>query len=108
MDPQLKAQLNQTLWVATLAFRDEAGDPTFNAAAAVLCRCEPDEEESESAAGEERVTRYRIVTEGPINKTDRVWLPGDDHTVDAMGRTPMKVQPCFDERGALDHCETIV
>jgi hypothetical protein len=108
MDPQLKAQLRQRIYVATLVSRDAAGDPTYGAPALVMCRCEDDQEESDSTAGEELVTRKRIVTESAIHKTDRIWLPGDDRTDATLGRTPMKVQELPAENGTIDHYETIV
>lgn len=108
MDPQLKAQCRQTIYVATEAARSSFGDPSFNAAAAVRCRCEPDDEASKVTDGEQRITRYRIVTESKINTSDRVWLPGDDQTNATLGRTPLKVQECPGETGAIDHYETTV
>lgn len=94
--------------MATLASRDGYGDPSFNAPAAVLCRCEPDDATTEQPEGQELVTRYRIVTEAAILKTDRIWLPGDDQTDPKLGRQVMKVQPCPGEDGVVDHWETVV
>lgn len=108
MDPQLKAQCRQTIYVAKLASRDGFGDPTYGTPAAVLCRCELDEESSEAPDGQVLNTRHRIVTETEILKTDRVWLPGDSQADSTLARAVLKVQPCPGEDGTIDHYEATV
>jgi len=108
VDAQLKQQCRQTIYVATLTSVNTFGDGVYGSPAAVLCRCEPDQESADTAVGEELVTRYRIVTEAAINKTDRIWLPGDSQADATLARAVRKVQPCPGETGVIDHYESIV
>lgn len=109
MDAQLKAQCQQIIHVATQSTRNSFGDPSFGAATAVQARVEDDQQEyGDSPDGERRRTRKRIVTESRINMSDRIWLPGDSPADPSLGRSPYQVQELPDERGGIDHYETVV
>lgn len=108
MDPQLKAQCQQTIYVAQFSARDSFGDQTFGAPVAMLARVEAETQESDSPDGESRQSRFRVVTELEVRASDRVWLPGDDPTDGTLGREPMEIQGVPDERGNTDHYELLV
>lgn len=108
MDPQLKAQCRQRIYVARLSSRDSFGDPTYAAPQPIMCRCEDDQETANGPDETELKTKKRIVTEEQVLTTDRIWLPGDLPTDDSKARSPVSVQELPDELGAIDHYETIV
>lgn len=108
MDPQLKLQLRQTIYVATAASRNNFGDPAYGTPTAVLARVETDTQEMETPDAEKRQTRWVIITESQINMSDRIWLPGVDQTQGSLGREPRQVDELFDEFGNVDHYETTV
>lgn len=108
MDPQLYETCRQIIYVAPLASVSASGDPAYGPAVQMRARVEDDQENADNAAGTQTVTRKRIMTADRINKTDRVWLPGDAPSNNSLGRTPMKVQELPDENGVVDHWETIL
>jgi len=108
VDPQLRKTCRQRIWVAQLSAVDSFGDPSFGSPQPFMARVEDDQETEDRPEGEERLSRKRIVTEEQIRITDRVWLPGDSPTEATLARTPRSVQELPDERGVIDHYETIV
>jgi len=112
MDPQLKAQCRQRIYVARRTAVDAAGDPAFGSVTAIWARVEDDQSNTyaskDSGQGIELQTRKRVMTEEQILVTDRVWLPGTSTTDAGAGRTPLEVKELPDETGAIDHYETIV
>lgn len=77
MDPQIKAQLRQTINVATLSSVSASGAPTYATPTAVSARVGTSTEEADGPDGRERVTRHELVTENEIAVTSVVWLPAD-------------------------------
>lgn len=112
MDPQLKAQLKETIYVATASGADAAGDSTYNAPASRLARVVDVVDTSENTVGGQPRTQVRsrkvIITEAAINLTDRVWLPGIDQTDASLARIPHYVEKAVDEKGNLDFFRTTV
>lgn len=108
MDPQLRQQLRQTIHRAPFTGVDGFGDPTFGAAVAVLARVEDDRGTKYTPAEVETTSARRIVTEVALIVNDRIWLPGDSPADATLARTPKTVESVVDERGVLDHFETVV
>jgi len=109
MDPQLKATCRQTIYVARASTTNGFGDVSYGTPVPMQARVEDDVEDSDvGSEGVERRTRKRIMTEGRILTTDRVWLPGDSPATASLGRQPLKVQELPDELGVIDHYETLV
>jgi hypothetical protein len=113
VDPQLKAQLNQTISVASLSSIDSYGKITYGSPAEVAARVElVDGSDVRSyfggAPGGEYETRHVIITEDAIADTDHIWLPGDDDTNAALARRPLEVFAVPAENGAISHYETIL
>lgn len=108
MDAQLLAQLRQTINVATLVSANALGDPTYSAPTAVACRLEDEQRDEDNPDREQTVSRKRIITAVQINRTDRIWLPGDSTSDTSLARKPEQVQMLPDEFGNADHWETIV
>jgi chitodextrinase len=106
MDPQLKAQLAETIYVATASGVDQAGDPSYNAPATRAARVVNVRDTVERKDGTILETTVAIITEAEIKLTDRVWLPGVDQTDATKARRPRYVEKAITERGALDFYRT--
>jgi hypothetical protein len=108
MDPQLRKTLQQIINVATVSSVDAFGQATYGTPVAMQCRLEDMTDDGDNPDREQITTRKRIVVEQQVNKTDRVWLPGDSPTDATLGRQPYQVQSVPDELGRIDHYELIV
>lgn len=106
LDPQLKKQLAQTIYVASASSVDSYGQASYGAPVAVKARVENDSSIKDDADGEERASSMLIITEDAIALSDRVWLPGDNQADATLARRPISVLVLPDERGNVDHCET--
>lgn len=114
MDPQLRAQLAETIYVASPSTVDTYGQIAYGAPVAVKARVEFKRSvESggrggvlEAREGEQAGTSTFVITESAITITDRIWLPGDDQTDATLARRPLAVLRLPNERGAVDHYET--
>lgn len=105
IDPQIKAQLAQTIYVATAASApDSAGDPTWAAAASRAARVE----NKRTMNGEELFSDTLIIVENSIGPSDRIWLPGIDQTDNTLARAPKAIYTRVDELGATSHFEVLV
>ena len=109
IDPQLKAQLSQTIAVAAATSTPTtSGDPTWSAAANVSARVVPKRTIMAGAGGEEIVSSYMIVVENSIGINDRIWLPGDSSADATLARQPKAVDQGVDEFGNTSHFEVYV
>ena len=107
LDPQLRAQLAQTIYVASASTVDNYGQATYGTPAAVKARVENlSSTRDDGADGEERASSMLIITETAIALSDRIWLPGDNQADPTLARRPISVLVLPDERGAIDHYET--
>ena len=106
MDAQLKAQLAETIHVATASGVDEAGDPSYNAPASRAARVVNVRDTVERTDGTKLETTVAIITETAINLTDRIWLPGVDQSDATQARRPHYVEKAITEKGALDFYRT--
>ena len=106
MDPQLKAQLKETINVAAATGADAAGDPSYAAAASRAARVVNVRDTIERADGTILKTTIAIITEAAINMTDRVWLPGDSAADATLARRPRYIEKAVDEYGNLDFYRT--
>lgn len=109
MDRSARKLLRQTIYVAEPTGRSRAGDRAHGAPVARAARVEPDQSvQDTSANGETVVSTYRIFLVEAVSQTAKIWLPGDDHTVEKLGRAPMRVAPIIDENGSVSHYEVSV
>lgn len=106
MDPQLKAQLAETIYVAIVAAADAAGDTAFGAPVSRSARVVNIQETHEKVDGTKYKTDVAIITENEIALNSRVWLPGVDQTNAALARVPRFVERAITERGAIDFYRT--
>ena len=106
MDAQLKAQLRETISVATAASVDAAGDPAYNAPATRPARVVNVRETTERRDGTILETTVAIITETAIALTDRIWLPGDNSGDATLARRPQYVEKAVNEFGVLDFYRT--
>lgn len=106
MDPQLRTQLAETIYVASPSTVDTYGQIAYGAPVAVKARVEYRPKVGSNTDGEERESDTFVITESAITITDRIWLPGDDQTDATLARRPLAVLRLPDERGAVDHYET--
>ena len=106
MDPQLKAQLRETIYVAAASSVDAAGDASFAAAASRLARVVNISDTIEQADGTKLKATVAIITEAEIPMNSRVWLPGVDQSNNSLARVPRFVERAVDEKGNLDFYRT--
>jgi len=106
MDPQLKAQCAQTIYVAAPSSTSNYGDQTYGSPTAVSARVEFEDREVTNASGEMLRTDTLLITEDAITLDSRIWLPGVDESDATLARRAAKVIKLVDEKGALDHYET--
>lgn len=106
MDPQLRAQLAETIYVAAPSTVDNYGQTTYSTPVAVKARVEYLVSTESAQTGEESASSMLIITEGEIKPESRVWLPGDNQADATLARRPLSVLRLPDERGNVDHYET--
>lgn len=107
MDPQLRAQLLQTIYVAARTGY-ASGSPTYGTAASRLARVERETRVIDAADGSRKTTTHSIIVEASIGELDRIWLPGDSSATASLARTPAAVYELVGELGAVDHYEVLV
>ncbi len=120
LDPQLRDQFRQTVFISTGdgTLADAFGTINYSAPVAVQARVEEDRQVVESTTGNERTTTHRICTEGRLKDNPatllsfgmraRFWLPGDDETKDSLAREPAGIYEGVDEHGSFSHFEVLV
>ena len=106
LDPELRATMNQTIFIASLGGLSDFGDPQYDTPREAKARVEA--ETASSSRGDETLSDFLITTEEPISKNDRVWLPGEDVTDTAASRMPQKVFEVPDEDGSTSHFEVLI
>ena len=106
MDPQLRAQLAETIHVSTQAAVDAAGDSSYNAPAARAARVVNKRDTVEKSDGTIVKTEVAIITEAEIGLHTRVWLPGVDQSNATLARVPRFSERAVTERGTLDFFRT--
>jgi len=106
VDPQLKAQLRETISVAAATGVDAAGDPSYAAPATRSARVVNVTETHERGDGTLLKTTIAIVTETAVSMTDRIWLPGDSSADATLARVPRFIEKAIDEFGSLDFYRT--
>ncbi len=103
MDPQLVAQLKQTIYIASVTGADtKTGEPTYGTPVKHMARVSYTPQRIVSAEGVETVSTAQVAIEGEIAITDRIWLPGANQTVANDARYPLKVANPANERGGHD------
>lgn len=116
MDAQLRAQLNQTIYVANPSSANSFGELSYTAPEAVKARVEfrTDIESGGNGGaisvgeGEVAGTTVLVITESRIRPMSRVWLPGVDSGDVTLARRPQSVVELPGENGETDHYETRV
>jgi hypothetical protein len=108
MDPQLKAQLRQTIGVAARSSVDSYGQATFGAASNVAARVEEERRRIERRDGTFVESTHRIYTETAITYESRIWLPGDSTSDATLAREPQQVHSIVDELGTVHHYEVVL
>lgn len=108
MDPQLRAQLRQTIYIKARAAVDNYGQSTYGSASSAAARVEEERRRVERRDGTFVETTHRIYTETAIAHEDRVWLPGDSASDATLAREPQEVHKIVDELGSVHHYEVVV
>ena len=106
MDPQLQAQLRETISVASASSVDAAGDISYAAPATRSARVVNVRDTVENNDGTILKTTVAIITEAAIALSDRVWLPGDSSADATLARVPRYIERAIDEFGNLDFYRT--
>ena len=82
LDPQLRATLTDTIYIASMTARSSTGQPTYGTPASVVARVETDARTIDRPDGTQLSTMHWIcldTTRIPL-LGDRLWLPGIDQT----------------------------
>jgi hypothetical protein len=106
MDPQLRAQLAETIYVSTQTTVDAAGDASYAAPASRAARVVNKLLTVERADGTLLKSDCAIITEAEIGLNTRVWLPGVDQANATLARVPRFSERAITERGAIDFFRT--
>ena len=106
MDPQLKAQLAETIHVSTQSSVDSSGDVTYGAPASRKARVVNKVMTFERADGTKEKTDVAIITEAEIGIAARVWLPGVDQSNGNLARVPRYSEKAVTELGTVDFFRT--
>lgn len=105
MDPQMKALLLQTIYVAARSGQGVV-DPTYGSPASRAARVELRTSSVKNADGFVKQTDYLIFLEESIGLHDRVWLPGVYTSgSDGKHRLPAAVEAVVGWDGVTCHYE---
>lgn len=109
MDPQLKAQLRQTIYYAVPDLITADGSRSYGSATSCSARVEELSRRVLGPDGEERLSSHHIVVDSTttLGMGYRIWLPGVS-TTQANARTPLSVAKAVDEYGNTSHWEVFV
>lgn len=83
--------LTQKVKVKAQTGLDGSGRPTFGSQTILKARVERKANLIHNEEGEEIQTNHVVLTETEIDRSSRVWLPGDDIDTANDGRTPEMV-----------------
>jgi hypothetical protein len=108
LDPQLFAQMAQTVSVAASSGVSDTGQPAYAAATSLAARVEPERRVMNKANGDAVTSTHRIYTRDQVRVTDRVWMPGDSAANAKLARVPLGVDAITAVDGTVDHYETVV
>jgi hypothetical protein len=108
LDPCIRSQLKQNIYIASPSGLSASGDKTYGTATCVKARVERRTNVIETADGQFKETTHRILTESAIDLKDRIWLPGEDQTDSSAARLPQRVDIGVDENGLTTHYEVQV
>lgn len=108
MDPILKKQLQQTIYVSTLTSRNAAGTGTWGVPASRAAKVQKETRQIRLLSGEEVTTSHLIFVEDEIAADSRIWLPGDDSNDATKARRVYEVEPIIDVKGNTAHYEISV
>jgi hypothetical protein len=100
LDPQLRAQLKQTIYVASrLGGLDEYGNPAYSTPKECRARIRDLQKLITDSKGQQVVAAVELLTDTPIGIQDRIWLPGADVTNPNQAQVPKNRQNLLGERG---------
>lgn len=115
LDPALKADFTQTIFVAKPIAAVGVGGTTYSAPVETLARVEPKRSIVEASDGSRRRTTHWIATDGEIvgapgtfvtiEDHDRIWFLGADETESDQARLTAKVDVAVDEDDNFEHVE---
>mgnify|MGYP001437982469 CR=1 FL=1 len=108
MDPQLRAQLRQTIYLSQVIGRDDFNQPVYGSPQPVACRISDLQKSIEDVAGNQVVAFAEIVVDVPVNLEDRIWLPGDNPEDPNAAKSPKNRHNLTDEFGHFAGCKVWV
>lgn len=108
IDPQLLAQMAQTMYVAAESSVDAYGQVTFGSPSSFSARVEEEYREINNADGDVVRTTHRVYTTQALIAGQRIWLPGEDQSSADAARQIQQVHTIPDENGNVHHYEALV
>jgi hypothetical protein len=101
-------RLNQRFGLARLLGVNDRGQEDFAAPTVHACRYEGSTKRLVTSDGTDATSEAVLFTIVEVRPGDALWLPGAAPGDLDTRRRPLRITPCFDIRGALDHYEVYV
>ncbi|RKH64118.1 hypothetical protein [Corallococcus aberystwythensis] len=101
-------RLKQRFGLARLLGVNDRGQEDFSAPKRHACRFEGSTKRLVTTDGTDATSEAVLFTIVEVGPGDAVWLPGATPGDLNTRRRPLRVTPCFDIRGTLDHYEVYV
>lgn len=94
--------------VGSVVMRNHNGDPIATDNRTVKCRIEPWTRLVVDFRGEERRSKFRIATAGPISNDELVWTPDRDSSKIEQGEFPLRVVSAKRKTGEVTVYEVVM
>ncbi|RKH19135.1 hypothetical protein D7X74_07545 [Corallococcus sp. CA047B] len=101
-------RMKQRFSLAKLLSTNSRGEEDFAEPTVHACRFEGSTKRLVASDGTDATSEAVFFTLAKVEPGDALWLPGDTPGDLNTQRRPLRVTPCFDIRGQLDHYEVYV
>ncbi|NNC17665.1 hypothetical protein HJC22_18260 [Corallococcus exiguus] len=101
-------RLKHRFGLARLLGVNDRGQEDFDTPKRHACRFEGSTKRLVTTDGTDATSEAVLFTKVEVGPGDAVWLPGTTPGDLDTRRRPLRITPCFDIRGALDHYEVYV
>ncbi|MCY1043334.1 hypothetical protein OV208_18600 [Corallococcus sp. bb12-1] len=101
-------RFRQRFGLARLLSTNARGEEEYSEPTVHACRYEGSTKRLVASDGTDATTEAVFFTHVKVGPGDALWLPGDTPGDLNTQRRPLRVTPCFNIRGGLDHYEVYV
>jgi hypothetical protein len=99
LDPQIRRQLCDVIYVAKPGEYDDFGNPSYGEPEPEAARIVYEQKKIVDFSGQEVIASVEILTDAQVELQDYIWLPGCDPDVLTDARAPQNRQLLHDEHG---------